>query len=154
MAEPDRLGGRLARLAALLAVLAVAAPSRAAAADSVGVNIGVVLASNAEKAVDPALSSIRTKLQSMFNYASYRLIDRVGKTLSIGETGDFPLPGRRSIRVSPVAAPGGKIRLAIQIMEGSRNLLTTTTVLNRGGMFLVGGPSHENGVLILIISAE
>jgi len=39
-------------------------------------------------------------------------------------------------------------------MEGERNLLTTTLGLSRGGMVIVGGPSYQKGVLILIISAE
>ena len=39
-------------------------------------------------------------------------------------------------------------------MEGQRNLLTTTLGLSRGGMVLVGGPAYQNGVMILIISAD
>ena len=58
------------------------------------------------------------------------------------------------MRVTPVPAKGKKVRLAVQIMEGSRNLLTTTLGLTRGGMVLVGGPSYQKGVMILIISAE
>ena len=46
------------------------------------------------------------------------------------------------------------MRLDVQIMEGDRNLLSTTLGLTRGGMVLVGGPSYQKGVLILIISVE
>ena len=104
--------------------------------------------------MDPELSSIRNQLQSMFNYSSYRMIDRLKRTLSVNETGEFGLPGGRSMRVTPVPAKGNKVRLAVQIMEGERNLLTTTLGLSRGGMVIVGGPSYRKGVLILIISAE
>lgn len=116
--------------------------------------MGVVVASNEGTTTDPALASIRNQLHSMFTYSSYRMLDRRKRTLQVGETGDFPLPGNRSMRVTPVPAKGNKVRLAVQIMEGERNLLTTTLGLSRGGMVLVGGPSHQKGVLILILSAE
>jgi len=90
----------------------------------------------------------------MFNYTSYRMLDRKRRSLSVGETGEFELPDRRSMRATPLPARGEKVRLSIQISEGPRNLLTTTLGLRRGGMVLVGGPPHQSGVLILIISAE
>ena len=112
------------------------------------------MASHDGPTIDPELSSIRHQLQSMFNYSSYRMVDRLKRTLSVDETGEFVLPGGRSMRVTPAPAKGNKVRLAVQIMEGERNLLTTTLGLSRGGMVIVGGPSYRKGVLILIISAE
>jgi hypothetical protein len=90
----------------------------------------------------------------MFNYSSYKVLDRKRRTLAVGETGDFDLPGGRSMRVTPVPASEMKVRLAVQILEGGRNLLTTTLGLSRGGMVLVGGPPYQSGVMILLISAE
>lgn len=130
-------------------------PFAAASPDSpVGIDVGVVVASNEGTAMDPALSSLKDKLSSMFSYSSYRMVDRLKRTLAVGETGEFGLPGNRSMRVTPVPAKGDKVRLAVQITEGSRNLLTTTLGLTRGGMVLVGGPPYQQGVLILIISAQ
>jgi hypothetical protein len=120
----------------------------------VSVDVGSVYASNEGTTIDPALEMIRGKLQSMFNYTSYRMLDRKRRSLSVGETGEFELPGRRAMRATPLASRGGKVRLSIRISDGPRNLLTTTLGLRRGGMVLVGGPSHQAGVLILIISAE
>jgi hypothetical protein len=42
----------------------------------------------------------------------------------------------------------------MQLLEGGRNILTTTLGLSRGGMVLVGGPPYQSGVMILLISAE
>lgn len=126
----------------------------AAAQKPVTVDIGVVMASNQGTSVDPALSSLRAKLQAMFNYSSYKMLERKNRTLAVGETGEFDLPGGRSMRVTPIPAPENKARLALQIMEGGRNLLTTTLGMSRGGMVLVGGPPYQSGVMILIISAE
>jgi hypothetical protein len=120
----------------------------------VAIEIGVVVASGRGTSIDPSLSSLRPKLQSMFNYSSYKLLDRMNRTLAVGETGEFSLPGDRMMRITPVPAAGNKVRLAAQIMEGGKNLLTTTLGLSRGGMVLVGGPPHDGGVLILLISAQ
>lgn len=149
---------RRARAAAiflfLLLLLAGGEGSRCLAADTVSVDVGSIYASNAGSSVDPALNNIRGKLQSMFNYSSYKMLDRKRRSLAVGETGDFELPGHRTMRVSPLPAKENKVRLSVNIREGGKNLLATTIGLSRGGMVLVGGPSHEAGVLILIISAD
>ena len=152
----DSLRPSPAALSFLLLVLLLpcTGPGNATAAESVSVEIGSVYASNEGASMDPVLGNIRGKLQSMFNYTSYKLLDRKRRSLAVGETGEFELPGRRSMRVTPVPAQGSKVRLSVQISEGAKNLLTTTLGLSRGGMVLVGGPSHQAGVLILIISAE
>ncbi|GAB4236812.1 MAG: hypothetical protein OHK0028_13870 [Deltaproteobacteria bacterium] len=137
----------------LLLLLPVAART-AVAGGTVSVDVGAVYASNEGASVDPALGTIRGKLGSMFNYTSYRMLDRKRRTLDVGETGEFDLPGRRTMRATPLPSQGNKVRLSIRISEGPKNLLATTIGLSRGGMVLVGGPSYQSGVLILIISAE
>lgn len=137
-----------------VAALVVLCLAGAARAESVAVDIGVVLASNSGKAVDPALAEIRPKLDAMFKYSSYRMLDRKKKTLAVGEDGVFDLPGNRTVRVTPAAPAGKKVRLSVQVQEGSRNLLTTTLGMNRGGMVLLGGFAYQDGVMILFVSAE
>jgi hypothetical protein len=154
MERRDRRPGACLPAVAFVTLLLIV-PAVAAAPDApVAVDVGVVLASNEGNAMDPALTPIRNQLHSMFTYSAYQLVDRLKRTLSVGETGDFGLPGKRSMRVTPVPATGNKVRLAVQMMEGERNLLSTTLGLTRGGMVLVGGPPYQKGVLILIISAE
>jgi hypothetical protein len=154
MARPDPRGRAGASVLSffLLLLLLAAVPSEAA--DTVTIDVGAVYASNEGTSIDPALGKIRGKLRSMFNYTSYRMLDRKRRSLSVGETGEFELPDRRSMRATPLPARGDKVRLSIRLSEGPRNLLTTTLGLRRGGMVLVGGPPHQAGVLILIISAE
>lgn len=154
MGTPDPKPGRRLPAIAFLALVLLAQPVVASPDAPVAVDVGVVVASNEGSTMDPALSSIRDKLQSMFNYSSYRMIDRLKRSLSVGETGNFVLPGNFSMRATPVPSKANKVRLDVQIMEGNKNLLSTTLGLSRGGMVLVGGPSYQKGVLILIISAE
>lgn len=137
-----------------LLLLAGGAGSRCLAAEAVAVDVGSVYASSEGSSVDPALANIRGKLRAMFDYSNYKMLDRKRKTLAVGETGDFGLPGGRTMQVKPLPAEGRKVRLSVQIREGGKSLLATTLGLSRGGMVLVGGPSHEAGVLIFIISAD
>jgi len=152
MPRPDLRGRPWALALLLLLSLLAAVPSEAA--NTVTVDVGAAYASNDGTSIDPALGTIRGKLRSMFNYTSYRMLDRKRQTLAIGETGEFELPGNRTMRATPLPARADKVRLSIRISEGPRNVLTTTLGLRRGGMVLVGGPTHLSGVLILIISAE
>ncbi|MGE5189291.1 MAG: hypothetical protein ACM3NF_04475 [Gemmatimonadota bacterium] len=154
MARRDRKPGAVPRIVFLFGVLALAAATAASADQPVSIDLGVAVASNEGSRVDPQLARIRAELKAMFDYTSYRVVDRQRRTLAVGETGDFSLPGGRSMRVTPAPSSGAKVRLAVQIMEGRRNLLTTTLGLSRGGMVVVGGPGYQNGVLILIIEAE
>ena len=154
MGRRDRKPGGSLPAIAFIGLLLFAHTAVASPDAPVAVDVGVVVASNEGTTTDPALASIRNQLHSMFTYSSYRMVDRLKRTLNVGETGDFRLPGNRSMRVTPVPAKENKVRLAVQVMEGERNLLTTTLGLSRGGMVLVGGPSYQKGVLILIISAE
>lgn len=154
MTRADRRPGPFLPAILFLAVVFATGAAAAAAPGSVAVDIGVVAASNEGTSIDPALSALRTKLQSMFTYSSYKMLDRMKRTLAVGEAGVFALPGGRSMRVTPVPAPDQKVRLAVQITEGGRSLLTTTVGLSRGGMVLVGGLPNPSGVMILMISAE
>ena len=154
MPRPDPRGRAGAPALFFLSLLLLFAAVPSVAADTVTVDVGAVYASNEGTSIDPALGTIRGKLLSMFNYTSYRMLDRKRRSLSVGETGEFELPGGRSMRATPLPAQGDKVRLSIRISEGQKNLLTTTLGLRRGGMVLVGGPPHQSGVLILIISAE
>ncbi|MBI5420568.1 MAG: hypothetical protein HZA60_10800 [Deltaproteobacteria bacterium] len=155
MTRRETLRGLPPPAVAMLALLLLTAAAAAAAAPApVTVDIGVVVASNQGSSVDPALSTLRPKLQSMFPYSSYKMLDRKRRTLAVGETGDFDLPGNRMMRVTPLPAPERKVRLAIQIMEGGRNLLTTTLAFPRGGMAPVVANPYQSGVMILLLSAE
>ena len=150
------LPGSVRPLAVLpgILVLFLACVCGSARAESVAVDIGFVVASNAGRSIDPALAAIKPKLQSMFNYSSYRMLDRKKKTLAVGEEGVFELPGNRTVRVTPAAPSGNKVRLSLQVHEGAKNLLTTTLGMNRGGMVLLGGFPYQDGVMILFVSAE
>jgi len=124
------------------------------ASDTITIDVGSVYASNSGNEKDPSLIHIQGKLEHMFDYSSYRLLDRKRQKFSEGERKEFELPDKRSMRIKLLSVEGKKIRLYVRIQEKGKKLLGTTLGLSRGGMVLVGGPAHESGVLIFLISAD
>jgi hypothetical protein len=124
------------------------------AAETITIDVGVVHASNSGSNTDPSLLRIQGKLDNMFDYSCYKLLERKQQKLSEGERKEFELPGKRVMRVKLISLEGKKVRLYVRIEERGKKLLGTTLGLARGGMVLVGGPVHEAGVLIFLISAD
>lgn len=143
---------RLLLPAVAAALLLAAVPTPGACAPPVDVEVAVVLASNGAPAVDPDLSAWAPKLRQMFKYTTYRLIGRQKKAVG-DEPVDFPLAGGKVLKASQSPSKDGKIRLAVQVLDGSKNLLSTSLAMPKGGNVLLAGPSHQDGVLILILSA-
>jgi hypothetical protein len=46
-----------------------------------------------------------------------------------------------------------RVSLKVRLLDGEKPLLDTTVRIRNKGNFLLGGPAHEGGVLILSISA-
>ena len=151
----DPRAAAAAALAALLLLLPLGgAWNVCLAAESVSLDVASVYASNAGTSIDPALSKLQGKLASMFQYSSYKLLDRKHRRLTEGDREEIELPDKRSMRIRLLSLDDRKVRLYVQIREKDKKLLGTTLGLPRGGMVMVGGPPHEAGVLIFIISAD
>ncbi|MCL1925682.1 MAG: hypothetical protein FWF95_00915 [Syntrophorhabdaceae bacterium] len=151
---PSRSRGLWVFAAFFLLLLCGGSAGFCLAADTIAIDVGSVYASNSGKEIDPSLVHIRGKLEYMFDYSSYRLLDRKRQRLSEGEKNDFELPDKRSMRIKVLFVDEKKVRLYVRIQEKEKKLLGTTLGLSRGGMVLVGGPVYESGVLIFLISAD
>ena len=81
MGRPDPHPGRRLTAIAFVGLLLIAQIAVASPDAQVAIDVGVVVASHDGPTIDPELSSIRNQLQSMFNYSSYRMIDRLKRTL-------------------------------------------------------------------------
>jgi hypothetical protein len=123
----------------------------------VEVRIGAVVASNAahpEPAFDQRLASLRRQFDSLFPYTSYQLIKEERRTVAWGRQAGFDLPGGRYLLVIPREYKDGRVSMKLILVEGSRPLIDTVLGLRDQGTFLVGGPRHKDGVLIIAIGAD
>jgi hypothetical protein len=116
------------------------------------VRIGTILASNESEDFDPKLSRMKNQLE-VIKYSSYRLIKEESQRVGWRSNAVFEIPGGRSLIVVPQEYRNERLALKVRLIEGEKPLLDTTVRLRNRGYFLLGGPAHEGGVLILSISA-
>jgi len=126
------------------------------AADSssqaVRVKIGTILANNQSDEFDPKLNTMKNQLKVM-KYRSYRLLKEDVQNVPWQGNASFDIPGGRLLVVTPQEFRNKQISLKVRLQHGDKPVVDTTVRLNNGGNFLLGGPPHEGGVLVLSISA-
>jgi hypothetical protein len=126
------------------------------AADSssqtVRVKIGTILASNQSDEFDPKLNTMKNQLKVM-KYRSYRLLKEDIQNVPWQGNASFDIPGGRLLVVTPQELRNKQISLKVRLQHGDKPVVDTTVRLNNGGNFLLGGPPHDGGVLVLSISA-
>ena len=118
----------------------------------VQLNIGTILASNESDDFDAKLSKMNNQLE-VIKYSSYRLIKEESQKAPWNGNAAFEIPGGRTLTVIPQEYRNNRLSLKVRLQEGEKPLLDTTVRIRNRGNFLLGGPPHEGGVLILSISA-
>lgn len=120
-------------------------------AQGVPVHIQVILASKEPgERTDPAIAPLVRELQRHFAYSSYRLLQTQSGQVEPQRSLQASLPGGRALAISLLGAAGGRVDLQV-----TTSGVNTRVNLRRGGPpFLVGGPPHGPGVLIIAISAR
>ncbi len=119
---------------------------------SVQVNIGTILASNQNDEFDANLKGLETQLR-VLKYRSYRLLKNDSQTVPWRGEKVFEIPGGRSLTVTPQGFQDNRISLKVRLTQGQKPVLDTTVKIPNKGNFILGGPPHEGGALVLSISA-
>jgi hypothetical protein len=119
---------------------------------AVRVKIGTILANNQSDEIDARLNPMKNQLKVM-KYRSYRLLREDVQDVAWLGNASFDIPGGRSLVVTPQEVRNRQLSLKVRLQEGDKPVVDTTVRINNGGNFLLGGPPHEGGVLVLSISA-
>jgi hypothetical protein len=143
----------LPSLLSSLLLLAVYANGAENGSKPVQVKIGTILASNETDQFDARLKPMERQLKVM-KYRSYRLLKEDSQSVPWNDNATFEIPGGRSLAVSPQDSKDKQIALKVRLTEGAKPLLDTTVRLQGRGYFLLGGPPHEGGALVISISAS
>ena len=136
-----------------LLLLAVRVEGAENGSKPVQVKIGTILASNESDQFDARLKPMERQLKVM-KYRSYRLLKEDSQSVPWNDNATFEIPGGRSLAVSPQDSKDKQIALKVRLTEGTKPLLDTTVRLQGRGYFLLGGPPHEGGALVISISAS
>ena len=129
------------------------APSIQLTKGAVELRVGAVLASYTGNSFDNRLASLRRPFD-LFPYSSYRLLHEERRRVAWRREAEFRIPGGRYLIVIPREYKEGRVGLNMMLIQRSKALVNTALALRDHGTFLVGGPNHRDGVLILAIGAE
>lgn len=122
--------------------------------DEVGIGIRVILASHQAKGIDARLQDIQKNLGTLFNYSSYQLLQERSFLLSERQSDQFSLADNKELHIQLIQEQGGTAEIAVEILRAGKGIFKTTAKLKKGGTLLIGGPKHDDGVLILAIAAQ
>jgi hypothetical protein len=141
-------------LLGLLSTFFIVSFASFAMGEEAGIGIRVILASHQVKGIDARLQDIQKNLGALFNYSSYQLLQERSFLLAQGQVDQLPLAGKKELLIKLLQEQGGTAEIAVEILRAGRSIFKTTAKLKKGGTLLIGGPKHEDGVLILAISAQ
>jgi RNA polymerase sigma-70 factor (ECF subfamily) len=104
--------------------------------------------------VDPRMQRLLPHLRSLFRYSDYTTIDRHRAEVTLGTHQRFMLPGTRQLEVVPEQLQGQSVRMTVRLFKGEHPELRTSIVAAPGAPAVFGGPTHGDGVLIIILWAN
>lgn len=147
-------GTWLALLFIPLVVLGIIS-SRVAAQATVPLRVQVIYAANEPGGVDSRLGGLAADLQRTFRYSMYQLLDAPQGSAKLNQGWRAALPGGRWLEIVPTAIQGGQYSLTVRVLSpGGQALINTAVRLRSGGPpALIGGLTHQKGVLIMAITA-
>ena len=147
---------KLASLALLFSGLVIFLLTASDAAElkstAVQITIGSILASNNADDFDSRLAPLEKQLKLM-KYRSYRLLKEESHDVQPRGSATFEIPGGHSLIVTHQDSNEKQIALRVRLHQGAKPVIDTTVRINSGGNFLLGGPPHDGGALVLSISA-
>ncbi len=135
-----------------VSVLVVVSPAQPL--DRVSLDVQVVYASSNKNYVDPTLRSLKKKLNALFSYTSYEIIEKKSGDAGVGQIRTFSLPGGRLMEIVPKSIGREEVELDVKIRGRRKELVSTTLSMERSAIVMVGGPRYRDGVLIILISAD
>lgn len=135
-----------------LALLALPLGAAEQGSQAVQLKIGTIMATNQADCLDSQLAKMKQQLE-VIKYRCYRLLREESQKGSWQTNTVFEIAGGRSLVVTPAEYRNNRISLKVRLLEGEKPIVDTTVRFPNRGNFLLGGPAHEGGVLMLSISA-
>ncbi len=128
-------------------------PPTQTAAQKVTIELVVVHATNANTTVDPKISPDIIKHLKFLNYTSFSHLADYNASLALKQETTFSIVGGRRVKVQLLNRSSTEAKIRVRMYNGQGKLLDTTVSIHRNRSFIVAGPKHAGGVLILPVTA-
>jgi hypothetical protein len=119
----------------------------------VKIKVWTVHATNKSDGVGEGLDRISKHLGNL-NYTGFSLLSKDGAPIAIKNSKKFPIVGEKAVKVTVLERNEKRARVRVQVTSPKGKLLDTTVSIRRNGFFMVAGPRHKKGVLVLPIFAR
>ncbi len=129
------------------------AEKKSATGEAVKIRVWTVHASNQTKGVGEGLERIEKHLRNL-NYEGFSLLSKDGAAVAPKASKKFNVVGDKSVKVTVLSKDEKRARVRVQVTSPKGKLLDTTVSIRRNGFFMVAGPRHKKGVLVLPIFAR
>lgn len=103
--------------------------------------------------VDDALKRVAKHLQRL-DYGSFKLLRKDGAGIPPRGSKKIEIAGGKTVRVTVLERNKERARVRVQIADAEGIVLDTTVAIRRNGFFIVAGPRHRGGILVLPIFAR
>lgn len=117
------------------------------------VTVMVIHAHNDNKKVDPQLKSVQRQLQFM-QFTGFTLLDSYPANLLEDGEETFQIAGGRRLKVALVGRNDEKARLRLRMFGKKGKVLDTTVSIQRDRAFMVAGPNHNDGKLVIAVRVK
>ncbi len=124
-----------------------------ASASTIKIEAIIVKATRNTAAVDPGLEYLVKEVSPLLNFTGFSLVKRAEAKLSEKAIEKIVLPSNRTLEITFLEFSNNQARVLVKILEKNKETFRTILLLVDEGRALIGGPPHEDGVLMLQIGA-
>ena len=103
---------------------------------------------------DERLEQFMPRLHRLFRYTEYASLGRFRAEVPVGTTQRWSVPGDRTLELTAESVTGNTVRVRLRLQRGGTSELTTNVQAASGAPAVIGGPRHDDGVLIIIVWAH
>jgi len=129
-------------------------PMDASAVSALQVKVEVIKADRSSTVIDPQLKDLVKELGPVLNYTGFSLLKKSEMRLNLNEKSEVILSSDRVLELEFLEFTDSQARLQVRIVVKDKETFRTVLLLVDKGSVLIGGPPHEDGVLLLRIGGE
>lgn len=122
------------------------------AEEKVSLKAVMIYASNEPGKKDPRLSGVEPQLRKLFRFERYQQSGYGQSSVVLPGNANVTLGQGHKLDIKVSKTKEGKVRAEVRWTRNGEKLMSTAYVLNRKDSTLIGGPSHDKGKLIVLLS--
>ena len=120
------------------------------------IQVLVILATNENNRIDPALRNLAEQFRPTFKFSGYQLVRKDSRPVELGVSTTFPLAGSYALQITPTAITGNKVVMNVLTLRGVGQTRGIGLQMRAtpGKYQLLGGWPVAHGTLLAAVTAR